>query len=205
MKSTTSWEPTQRKGWGMRGLPLTHILPFYKLLGCFFTVLGNTTIFCEWAVGFQGIPLQNCSRRRRGHYTLGALVRAPDEGEMSPPFSSFLSGKEVDQTAFFLTLHCISYNKKMDWVEVERWVIWENEEPQEVGQAGRKAPCQERRPTKLRGMYLDPKGIRGWKVLQNLKTFVLRKRGGNFRFPFSTLSTLPCFQDPKLRQVPWAL
>lgn len=119
--------------------------------------------------------------------------------------SSFLSGKEVDQTAFFFTLHCISYNKKMDWVEVERWVIWENEEPQEVGQAGRKAPCQERRPTKLRGMYLDPKGIRGWKVLQNLKTFVLRKRGGNFRFPFSTLSTLPCFQDPKLRQVPWAL
>lgn len=37
---------------------------------------------------------------------------------------------------------------------------------QQVGQAGRKAPHQKRRPTKLRGKYLDPKGIRGWEVLQ---------------------------------------
>lgn len=37
---------------------------------------------------------------------------------------------------------------------------------QQVAQAGRKAPHQERRLAKLRGKYLDPKGTRGWEVLQ---------------------------------------
>lgn len=91
-----------------------------------------------------------------------ALVRVPGEGGDDHK-SAFLSGKESDQHR---TVSAILRQLTGRSREVGDLGIGGS---QQVRQAGKKAPHQERRPAKLRRKYLDPKGIRGWEVLQKWK------------------------------------
>lgn len=104
---------------------------------------------------------------------LRALERVPGDGGDDPK-SSFSSGKESEQhrtVSAILSQLRRGRNREVADLGIRR--------SQQVGQAGRKGPHQGRRPAKLKGKHLDPKGITGREVLQIWKTFVLRKRGGN--------------------------
>lgn len=205
MKSTTSWELTQRKGWEMRGLPLTQILcSFYKLLACIFHF---TLKLCHFLWMSLWVPRHSLVKTQLQHSleSTGCLGCCGDwkefqgRGEMSTSHP-FLLGRSLTSTT-----HYQPYED--NWQGRSREVgDLDTGGGQHVGQAGRKAPHQERRPENSEESTWTPRVLEDGKCCKNgRKTFVLRKRGGNWNFPFSTLFKLPCFRAPKFRQVPWAL
>lgn len=197
MKSITSWELTRRRGWEMRGLPLTQILcSFYKLLECIFHF---TLKLCHFLWMSHWVPRHSLVKTQLQH----SLENTGCWGCWGPWKEFQGRGDMITSHPFLLGRSLTSHTKTTHRAGAERWAIWASDEASRRGRLGGRPRIRRGGQQISEESTWTPRALGGGKCCKNgRKNFVLRKRDGNWNFPSSTQFMLPRFRAPKLRQVP---